>query len=206
MSDDLVTLLSHPHAPGFIYLHHPHHPSSSTTPELPSRCTVLLLDAIEHFTARILYTSAVRQLDGGYEGDITTWDGFARALADGWARKQGAGEPLANGTTSSTASSIKGKGKARAEQGPNGSLPNGHPGTTDEGQVVLLISHAERLRHVLGSNWSVLTRLAELVIVPISVVLSSSVPWDEVRPPRGDAPEPIHLYLAAPTREGKSSV
>lgn len=38
--------------------------------------------------------------------------------------------------------------------------------------------------------------------VPLSVVLASSVPWDELRPPRGDALEPIHIYLPPSTREG----
>lgn len=39
----------------------------------------------------------------------------------------------------------------------------------------------------------------------ISVVLCSAVPWDELRPPRGDAPEPLHISVPAPTREGASS-
>ena len=42
--------------------------------------------------------------------------------------------------------------------------------------------------------------------VPATVVLCSSIPWDELRPPRGDAPEPVQLYLAAPTKEGKSEL
>lgn len=37
----------------------------------------------------------------------------------------------------------------------------------------------------------------------MTVVLVSQVPWDELRPPRGDAFEPIHVYLPPPSREGK---
>ena len=36
----------------------------------------------------------------------------------------------------------------------------------------------------------------------MSVVMASSVPWDELRAPRGDALEPVHLYLAQSTKEG----
>lgn len=201
MSEELVTLLSHTHAPPFIYLHHPHHPSSSAIPIIPDRCTLLLLDAIEHFNSRVLYTSALKQLDETYEGDITSWDGFARALSEIWASRSGSSKSLVNGSSSAK----KGKGKAKATS-RDGALPNGRTENTGDGQIVLLILHAERLRNVLGSNWSVITRLAELAPVPISVVLLSSIPWDEVRPPRGDAPEPIHLYLAAPTREGKTTL
>jgi origin recognition complex subunit 5 len=37
----------------------------------------------------------------------------------------------------------------------------------------------------------------------MSVVLVSTVPWDELRPARGDALEPIHLYIPSSSREGK---
>lgn len=38
----------------------------------------------------------------------------------------------------------------------------------------------------------------------MSVVLVSSVPWDELRPVRGDPLEPIHLYLPSSSRDGTS--
>ena len=163
MSTDLTNLLSHPGSVPFIFYHHPHHVSFAALPELPKRCHVISLDTIEHHTPRIIYSSGIKQLDRTSASDITTWDGFARALREAWATRTGGSSHLSNGVgESSTKKSSKGKGKA------SGGLVNGDSGsagTVDEEQIVILIGHAERLRSVFGGNWPVVTRLAELVSV-----------------------------------------
>jgi origin recognition complex subunit 5 len=40
--------------------------------------------------------------------------------------------------------------------------------------------------------------------VPITVVLASQLPWDEVRPPLGASDEPLHVFLPPLSREGKA--
>ncbi|ORX36634.1 origin recognition complex subunit 5 C-terminus-domain-containing protein [Kockovaella imperatae] len=194
MTEELRTLLSHPHAPPFVFLHHPHHPVTSLRPDLPARCTILHLDLVEHFNARIFYSSAVRQLDPGQTGDISSWDGFVQELSGAWHRRQGS-RTLTNGTSKT----VDRKGKSKAEQ-PSGELVNGHA-EEEDGQIVLIICHAEKLRSVLGSHWPVVTRLPELVSIPVTVVLLSAIPWDELRSPKGDTPEPLHLYLPGSSRE-----
>jgi len=131
------TLFSSSSAPPFIYLHHPHHPSSSAVPELPTRCMVAHLDAIEHHTPRLLLSGALNRLDPDGEGEVSTWDGFSRRLREIW-----------------TKSRSKGKGEADETDETEGGK---------ERRVILIITKAERLRTVLGRNWAVITRLAELV-------------------------------------------
>ena len=161
MSGELVDLVSHPGAAPFIYHHHPHHPSSTALPELPKRCHVVLLDTIEHHTPRIFYTSAIKQIDTSPTGDITSWDSFARVLLEAWTRKAGGPSRLNGFAESSIMGSSKGKGKT-----PNGVVMVRSEvvgAAVEEEQIVIVISHAERLRTVFGGNWPVITRLAELV-------------------------------------------
>lgn len=144
----LVSLLEQPGSPGLIHLHHPHHPPSALRIELPSRCAVARLDAIEHHTQRLLYAGILSRLavalgkrdtnserQAGDDGrEVITWDAFVRSLRALWTQHVG-----------------KGKGKA----------------TGEEGQVVIIITKAERLRSVMGSSWTALTRLPELVSFPL---------------------------------------
>lgn len=147
--DTLSTLLSFPSAPPFIYLHHPHHPTTAIEPQLPERCSVARLDAVEHHSARLFYAGAlakvsaalavtrktgIRHDPGGDGREVLTWDAFAKGLRSLWAKHAGKGKSPAKGETDE-----------------------------DEGQIVLLITKAERLRGVLGPGWTALTRMNELV-------------------------------------------
>ncbi|GMK55931.1 hypothetical protein CspeluHIS016_0209870 [Cutaneotrichosporon spelunceum] len=159
--DELAGLLAHPGAPGLVHLHHPHHAASSLNPSLPN-CRVVRLDAVEHHTPRLLYAGALSRLAAalklpGYDGEVASWDVFARGMRSLW--------------------------KGREEQ------------------LVLLVTKAERLKAVLGAEWPAMTRLGELTGLPATVVLCSQMPWDDLRPARSDAPEPVHVFLEPPSRQ-----
>ena len=89
MTESLTTLLSSPHAPPFFYLHHPHHPSTSAVPRLPTRCIVAHLDAIEHSSPRLFYSGALSKYGRDEEGEVSNWDGFSRGLKEIWAKAKG---------------------------------------------------------------------------------------------------------------------
>ncbi|OXH19389.1 origin recognition complex subunit 5 [Cryptococcus neoformans A1-35-8] len=180
MAECLKTLLSVPSAPSFIYLHHPHH-SSLSLPLPFSQKHLVKIDTIEHHTARLLLSGILLRLIGGDEdvGEAKTWDEFSLGLKRWWCDKM----YLAEG---------KSKGKQTETYAKD---------EAQERSLVLVITHAERLNIVMGNNWPVIVRLAELTGVRSTVVLASSVPWDYVRPPRADAPEPLHVYLPSPSRD-----
>ncbi|WRT66411.1 uncharacterized protein IL334_003367 [Kwoniella shivajii] len=181
MESSLFRFLSCTPSPSFIYLHHPHHPSTSLPP-LPSDGAIAKLDAVEHNTPRLLLSGILNKL--GQEEEVNTFDGFAIRLRSWWNDR-----------------SHRGKGKGKSKTKINGHT-SGYDGyDVDEEQVIIMITKAERLRLVLGNGWSIITRLAELTGVPITVVLCSSSPWDHVRPIRGDAFEPVHIYLPPPSKE-----
>ncbi|WVQ80755.1 hypothetical protein IAT38_002860 [Cryptococcus sp. DSM 104549] len=175
MSASLGNLLSTASAPPLIYLHHPHHTTTSL-PAPPPNCLVARLDAIEHHTPRLLLSGILNKLTGGEgKGEVNSWDGLSLGLKEWWSEKQ-----------------AKGKGARRKA--------NGHQAGGDE-CVVVWINHAERLKAVLGNGWSAVTRLPGLTGVPCTVVLASTAPWDHVRPHRADVPEPVHVYLPSPSRQ-----
>ncbi|KAL7421631.1 hypothetical protein Q5752_003400 [Cryptotrichosporon argae] len=186
----LTTLLAQPLVPPFIYVHHPHHPTPSLSLVAPaaassSTARVATLDAIEHHTPRLLYSSIVARLSRtcGHEveAEIKTFDALARALRGVFAAAKATG----NG---------KGKGKAgEASADGLGDAAHAH------GVAIIVITKAERLRSVLGPRWAAITRLGELAELPITVVLASQVPYDTLRPLA--APEPVHVAVAPVLRE-----
>jgi origin recognition complex subunit 5 len=204
MNGQLEALISYPGSVPFIHIHHPHHPTTSL--DLPSAPHIARLDAIEYHTPRLLYTGILHAL-GSETEELATWDSFARALRD---------------HLSTSKSKGKGKGKRKADDMENASssvhngVANGHEGHEEVEGAVVIITHVERLRTVLGNGWTVMTRLTELVGyfvfqsdladvqsgANVTLVLCSSAPWEELRPPRGDAPEPVHIFLPAPTKDG----
>lgn len=141
--EDLATLLAHPGAPGLIHLHHPHHPSSAIRPDFPERCKVVRLDAVEHHTQRLVYAGALSRLASAMGKE-------AEKERDRDGREVLSWDVFARGLRALwTTYTGKGKGRARKEE--------------DEGQIVLLVTKAERLKSVLGAEWTAMTRLAELV-------------------------------------------
>ncbi|ODN94258.1 hypothetical protein L198_05114 [Cryptococcus wingfieldii CBS 7118] len=181
MADSIETLLSTPSAPPFVYLHHPHHSATDLPPSLESAREHSLfarLDTIEHYNTKLFYSGILHRIlgeDASVE-EVSSWDAFSLKLKSWWCERHQIGN-----------SRKKVRGWSYKEE-------------VDNENIVLLVTHAERLKNVLGSNWAVMTRLAELSNVNITVILASASPWDLVRPHRVDAPEPIHIYLQAPTR------
>lgn len=151
MNDQLEALISYPGSVPFIHVHHPHHPASSL--DLPSAPHIARLDAIEYHKPTLLYTGILHGLGSECE-ELTTWDSFGRAIR----------EHLSAGKRQG-----KGKGKRKADDMENGDEGAQHGTANSHGRqsgargAVVVITHAERLRTVLGTGWTVITRLAELV-------------------------------------------
>lgn len=204
----LISYLALPCPPTFLYLHHPHHPSSQAFPPvsvLDPECLVVRVNTVEYFNLRLflsglLYklTIALGQSDDGVE--VADWDAFRRKV---------------DSVVDAAESAAKGKGKKRA-QALNDEV---HGSDLEPKRLTILVDKAERLKTVLGPHWHVMSRLNEFVglnssdvilIVKIhschiSVVLASQIPWDEVRPPSGSSDEPMHVFLPPVSRDGKSS-
>jgi origin recognition complex subunit 5 len=134
--DTLSLLLSTPYAPPFIYLHHPHQPTTSL--DFPPRASQARVDAIECHTPKILWSAIISRLDGERSdaGLVDSLDGFVRTL-----------KSVGTGRTS-----VKGKGKGKEKEEEWGRQA-----------ISIVITKAERLPKVMGSGWAVMTRLAELV-------------------------------------------
>lgn len=179
MSETLTTLLSSPAPPPFIHLHHPHHPAAYAVPPLPARCVLARLDAVEHHSPRLLFSGILHRvseaLGAGDVGEVTAWDGFARALREMWDHRDGRSRVNGSATAKGVGTG-KGKGKEkekdRLANGSGHAQGNGHGhenggveigGIEQEKTVVIVVTKAERLRTVLGAGWAVMTRLAELV-------------------------------------------
>ncbi|WVF71487.1 hypothetical protein IAT40_006293 [Kwoniella sp. CBS 6097] len=226
---ELDTILSNPPCPPLIYLHHPHHPSISLPPlpNLPgpsfssssataTASTSITIDTVEYYTPRLFLSGLLGKVTDE-EHDVNTFDGFKLVLKDWWNQNQHQPQPQHAGSSGPSGFGGKGKAKANgnghANQAAGSSATNGngngiggdaHCAKDEEEEIrhlVIRITKAERLRSVLGNGWSVITRLSELTGVPCTVILCSTAPWDHVRPHRGDAPEPVHVYLPPPTRE-----
>lgn len=152
MISKLDTLLRYPGSPPFIYVHHPHHPASLLSlPE--STSSLVTLDVIEYCTPRLLYSGILHKL-GSELGEIPSWDLFVRGLRS-----------LVSGRTQKA---TPGKGKRKAAV-----MENGDDHIEGSNGLVVVLTHAERLRTVLGSGWSVITRLSELVCLSkVQVVLT----------------------------------
>lgn len=142
MAECLKTLLSVPSAPSFIYLHHPHH-SSLSLPLPFGQKHLVKIDTIEHHTARLLLSGILLRLTGEDEdvGEAKTWDEFSLGLKRWWCDKV----YLADGKSKGRQTETYAKDEAQ------------------ERSLVLVITHAERLNTVMGNNWPVIVRLAELV-------------------------------------------
>ncbi|WOO80835.1 Origin recognition complex subunit 5 [Vanrija pseudolonga] len=177
--ETLATLLAHDGSPPLVYLHHPHHSASAVRAQLPP--VAAEADLIELHTPRLLYAGVLARVAASRgaerEGEVATWDAFVRGLREVCSTRTANGASAANG-------SRKGKGRAIDDLDADAST-----------HLVLVFTRAERLKSVLGPIWTALTRLSELANLPATVVLASALPWDDVRPARSDAVEPVMVYL-----------
>jgi origin recognition complex subunit 5 len=135
--DTLALLLSTPSPPPFIYIHHPHQPTSSLTLDLPPASA--RVDAIECHTAKLLWSTIISRLDGKDAGVVDSLDMFIRRL-----RVFAEGPETGKGR-------VKGKGKEKEKDKDDGK------------RFSIVVTKAERLPKVMGSGRAVMTRLAELV-------------------------------------------
>ena len=139
-------LLRRPGLIPFIWIHHSHTPTPLL--ELPKQGdNVIIIDAIEYHSLKLFYSGILSKLDANV-GQVDSFDVFAKALRD-----------LRTGPGSSGA--VKGKRKAGEVNG------HGAQGDNRDG-LSIVVTHAERLRSILGSSWTVFTRLAELVSLTAS--------------------------------------
>jgi origin recognition complex subunit 5 len=157
MEEALHDLLAHEASPSFVYLHHPHHPTSSVPLDAGTECRIAQIDAIEYHTPRLFYSGVLYRL-GSDAGEVATWDEFTIALRS-----------LNTDTQPGPSKSRKGKAAVRSNGHTNGiSTSNGNHGTDGRrDRAIIIVTHAERLRTVIGGNWAVLTRLAEMVSRPL---------------------------------------
>jgi origin recognition complex subunit 5 len=131
--DTLALVLSTPSPPAFIYIHHPHQPTSSVALNLPPASA--RVDAIECHTAKLLWSTIISRLEGKDAGVVDSLDMFIRRLR---IFAEGTGE-------------VKGRGKGKEKEREDGK------------RFSIVVTKAERLPKVMGSGWAVMTRLAELV-------------------------------------------
>ncbi|KAF9221234.1 small oligopeptide transporter [Gyrodon lividus] len=164
----------------------------SSISDAPPTCYAHV-NAVACFTARIFYDTVLNALAGwkpSWENGCLIWPGDDTvryndgidSFLHGLRRLRG---ELMGGAPSRG----KGKGKAVA------SLSEEDP------TMVLLIERAERLYESLPDLLIPLTRLAELSQVNISVILLSSVQWEEIRPPLGAAPDPYYMNVDPLTKQ-----
>ena len=74
--DTLSLLLSTPSPPPFIYIHHPHSPTSSLAfPEVSAK-----VDGIECYTPKLLWSAIISRLEGKDGGLVVSLDAFIRRL------------------------------------------------------------------------------------------------------------------------------
>lgn len=162
--ETLDLLLRTPHPPPFIYVHHPHQPTTSLAWPVAAH-TTCRVDAIECHTPKLLWSAIASRLElakgrtstsSTEPGQVDSMDTFLRRLRAVGQAGGSANGHMANGTGGSR----KGKGKATV---------NGHTDVAgSRGQrtgmcMSIVITKAERLPRVMGQTWTVMTRLAELV-------------------------------------------
>ena len=154
--DPLANLLSTSYPPAFVHLHHPHHPTTAITPlsgnDQGGRTRRnAQVDLIELSTPKLLYSAIVHRLagastsesraNGGENREVSTWDDFAIRLRE-------------------VLGGQKAPGHARRKIAGGASADSG---MDKADQAVVMITHAERLRTILGPRWAAMTRIRELV-------------------------------------------
>ncbi|KAI6047012.1 OPT oligopeptide transporter protein-domain-containing protein [Pisolithus marmoratus] len=160
--------------------------------DFPPTCYARI-NAVACFHARIFYDTVLNALaewEPTWESGCQTWpgedgvkyndsiDSFLHGLRR-LSAEHGTNPP----------SRSKGKGKAKAKTS-----------SAEEPSMVILIERAERLCENLPELIVPLSRLAELARVRVSVILLSSMRWEDLRPPLGAAPDPYFLDIEPLTK------
>ncbi|KAG6373225.1 putative origin recognition complex, subunit 5-like protein [Boletus reticuloceps] len=189
------TTLASTHPPPFIYVTDTNNP----------RITTSVIDAIFHgvssipgapptqyahvnavacITPRVFYDTVLNVLAGwtpSWKNGCQVWPG------DDSQRYNDSIDSFLHGLRrlhlERTTDSSKGKGKGKAVASKSEQDPS----------MVILIERAERLSESLPELIVPLSRLAELSRINVSVILLSSVSWEDIRPAMGAAPDPYHV-------------
>ncbi|KAF8553155.1 putative origin recognition complex, subunit 5-like protein [Imleria badia] len=190
-----LTTLASTYLPPFIYI----------TDTVNPRVTTSVIDAIFHdassipgapptlyahvnavacFTPRVFYDTVLNTLAGwtpSWENGCQVWPG------DDVQRYNDSIDSFLHGLRrlrhERTGDSSKGKGKGKAVASDSEQEPF----------MVILIERAERLSEGLPELIVPLSRLAELSRTNISVILLSSVSWEDIRPALGASPDPYYV-------------
>ncbi|KAG6330903.1 hypothetical protein ID866_8184 [Astraeus odoratus] len=198
--------LAFAHLPPFIYITDANHPrvtasvvdaiftQAAEVPYIPP-LHYARINGVACFNARIFYDTVLDAFAGwqpSWENGCQTWpgedgvryndsiDGFLHGLRR-LSAELGAMQ-LPN--------SSKAKGKAKATE-PSSQEPS----------LVIVVERAERLCENVPELVVPLTRLAELARVRVSVVLLSSVRWQDLQPPVGASPDPYFLDVESLARQ-----
>ncbi|KAI6137244.1 OPT oligopeptide transporter protein-domain-containing protein [Pisolithus sp. B1] len=160
--------------------------------DFPPTCYARV-NAVTCFHARVFYDTVLNALAGWeptWESGCQTWpgedgvkyndsiDSFLHGLRR-LSAEHGTNPPNRG----------KGKGKAKAKTS-----------STEEPSLVIFIERAERLCENLPELIVPLSRLAELARARVNVILLSSMPWVDLRPPLGAAPDPYFLDVEPLTK------
>ncbi|KAJ7173867.1 origin recognition complex subunit 5 C-terminus-domain-containing protein [Mycena filopes] len=206
LATEIASLFS-ARAPPFLYVNDPVSPrttafvvnsvlsSIARSSDASSRVYHASINAVACFNSRLFYDAVLNQL-AGWEvkwGDsCTNWGGDDEQRwsdnLDGFLHGLKAVHSLIGRET--PAASNKGKGKQ-----------TGSGRGTDIGQIVLVVERAERLSDHTPDLLVPLTRLAELAQLDLSVAFVSDVPWEDIRPPFGAAPDPYYVDVAPLSKE-----
>ena len=167
--DTLALLVQTATPPPFIYIHHPHHPTTSL--EWPATIKGYRVDAIECHSPKMMWSAIISRLEGGDGGMVDSMDAFLRRLRA--VGQEGTSTSTSRTTTANGSARSKGKGKEKE-------LMNGHRnGSIQEVGMSVIITKAERLPKVFGQNWTVMTRLSELVGLKIKININGESRNDE---------------------------
>ncbi|KAG8220677.1 OPT oligopeptide transporter protein-domain-containing protein [Butyriboletus roseoflavus] len=194
-----LTTLASTYLPPFIYVTDANNPRVTTlvidaifqdVSSIPDAPPTLYahVNAVACFTPRIFYDTVLNTLarwKPSWEDGCQVWpgddpqryndsiDSFLHGLRR--LRLERTGDP----------SKRKGKGKGKAVDSSN----------EQNSSMVILIERAERLSEGVPELIVPLSRLAELSRIKVSVILLSSVSWENIRPALGASPDPYYVNV-----------
>ncbi|KAG9310424.1 putative origin recognition complex, subunit 5-like protein [Chiua virens] len=192
-----LTTLASTYLPPFIYVTDPNNPrvtasvidaifhDASSIPDAPPTLYVHV-NAVACFTPRIFYDTVLNSLAGwkpSWQDGCQLWSG------DDAQRYNDSIDSFLHGLRklrlerTGDRSRGQGKGKGKAVARTNEQEPS----------MVIFIERAERLFEKLPELVVPLSRLAELSRIHVSVILLSSVSWEDIRPALGASPNPYYL-------------
>ncbi|KAH7909749.1 OPT oligopeptide transporter protein-domain-containing protein [Hygrophoropsis aurantiaca] len=202
-----ISSLTESYLPPFIYLTDINNPrltfsaldsllkNASYVPDFPP-ILYAHVNAVKCFNLRLFFDTVLNALSGwktSWENGCQNWPG------DSSERYNDSIDSFLHGLQllrSQAVDKVNAKGKGKGKEKARGTDRAG-----EEPCMVILVEKAERLRDNLPELMVPLTRLAELSQVRISVILLSSVRWEDIKPPLGASPDPYYIDMDPLTKE-----